>query len=51
MRQVVDTTGMTSTVGSDCEPVLDFEAKQPSRTGRAVHLWSSGRRGLPPRRL
>jgi len=29
MRLVIDTTGMTFTVGSDFEPVLDFENKQP----------------------
>ena len=29
MRLVIDTTGMTFTVGSDFEPVLDFETKQP----------------------
>ena len=26
---VIDTTGMTFTVGSDFRPVLDFETKQP----------------------
>ena len=29
MRLVIDTSGMTFTVGSDFEPVLDFENKQP----------------------
>jgi hypothetical protein len=29
MRLIIDTTGMTFTVGSDFEPVLDFETKQP----------------------
>jgi hypothetical protein len=29
MRLVLDTTGMTFTVGSDFEPVLDFETKRP----------------------
>ena len=29
MRLVIDTSGMTFTVGSDFEPVLDFETKQP----------------------
>ena len=29
MRLVIDTTGMTFTVGSDFEPVLDFETKLP----------------------
>jgi hypothetical protein len=29
MRLVIDTTGMTFTVGSDFEPVLDFETKRP----------------------
>ncbi|HEV8649590.1 MAG TPA: hypothetical protein VG276_09330 [Actinomycetes bacterium] len=31
MRLVIDTTGMSFTVGSDFEPVLDFESKQPKR--------------------
>jgi hypothetical protein len=29
MRLVIDTTGMSFTVGSDFEPVLDFETKRP----------------------
>ena len=29
MRLLLDTTGMTFTVGSDFEPVTDFETKQP----------------------
>ena len=29
MRLVIDTSGMTFTVGSDFEPVLDFETKRP----------------------
>jgi hypothetical protein len=29
MHLVIDTSGMTFTVGSDFEPVLDFETKQP----------------------
>jgi hypothetical protein len=31
MRLVIDTTGMTFTVGSDFEPVVDFDTKQPKR--------------------
>jgi len=29
MRLLIDTNGMTFTVGSDFEPVVDFETKQP----------------------
>jgi hypothetical protein len=29
MRLLIDTTGMSFTVGSDFEPVTDFETKQP----------------------
>jgi hypothetical protein len=29
MRLLIDTTGMTFTVGSEFEPVTDFETKQP----------------------
>jgi hypothetical protein len=29
MRLVIDASGMTFTVGSDFEPVLDFETKRP----------------------
>jgi hypothetical protein len=35
MRLLLDTTGMTFTVGSDFEPVTDFETKAP-KTDRAT---------------
>ena len=39
MRLVIDTSGMTFTVGSDFEPVLDFENKQPKADRQTGRCW------------